>query len=143
MRKYLFFILLFNTQLMAAQSKNDTLTTEQVEKDIDYELERGEKISFFANSINSYDGGDLPAFLFDTCFDTQTDLWQGLPGPVSLRWMVLEQVYNKEALGLILASQDKRLKAKCKYDKRANDGVVIPMISKTYYQLIQKRYKQM
>jgi len=46
-------------------------------------------------------------------------------------------------LGLILASQDKRLKAKCKYDKRANDGVVIPMISKTYYQLIQKRYKQM
>ncbi len=141
MKKFLIFILLFNTQLLAAQSKNDTLTTVEVE--IDKKLEREEKITFFANSINSYDGGDLPAFLFDSCFDTQFDLWEGLPGPVSLRWMVLEQVYNKEALGLILSSQDKRLKTKCKYDKRANDGIVIPMISESYYQLIQKRYKQL
>ena len=143
MKKFLIVILLFNTQLLVAQSKNDTVATEQVEKEIDYELERGEKISFYANTINSYDGGDLPAFLFDTCFDTQTDLWEGLPGPVSLRWMVLEQVYNKEALGLILATQDKRLKTKCKYDKRANLGMVIPLIGKSYYQLIQKRYKQL
>ena len=143
MRKYLIFILLFSSQLLVAQKKNDTLVTVSVGLGIDKELEREEKITFYANTINSYDGGDLPAFLFDSCFDTQIDLWEGLHSPVSLRWMVLEQVYNKEALGLILSSQDKRLKSKCKYDKRANDGIVIPMIKKSYFELIQKRYKQL
>lgn len=143
MKIALFFILLFNVQFLVAQKNNDTAVTVSVGLGIDRIKERHEAVNIFADSLNNYAGGQLPDFLFDECFDLQRNLWEGLHSPVSLRWKVLEKVTNKQALKMILDIHDKRLKQKCSYDKGSNPEIVIPMIEKSFSQLIRKRYKQL
>lgn len=143
MKTGLFLVLFFNVQFLIAQTKNDTIITVSVGLGIDRIKERQEKIKDFADSINNYTGGALPNFLFDECFDSQSNLWDGLHSPVSLRWKVLEKVSSKDALKRILATHDKRLKTKCSYNKGSNPEITIPMIEKSFCQLIRKRYKQL
>ena len=143
MKTYLFVMLLFNLQFLIAQKNNDTVITVSVGLGIDRVKERQEMINTFADSINNYRAGTLPDFLFDNCFDSQSNLWEGFHSPVSLRWKVLEKVSNKDALKQILATHDKRLKKKCNYDKGSNPEIIIPMIEKSFCQLLRKRYKQL
>ena len=126
--------------MLIAQKNNNTIVN--VSFGIDRVKARHEKINVFADSLNSYTNGTLPNFLFDECFDLQSNLWDGLHSPVSLRWKVLEKVNNKQSMKMILATHDKRLKQKCSYDKGSNPQIVVPMIQKSFYQLIRKRYKQ-
>lgn len=143
MKLILLFILLFNGLFSIAQRSNDTIIVVSVGLSIDKVKERQEKINAFADSLNSYAEGALPNFLFDECFDLQRSLWEGLHSPVSLRWKILEKVINKEALKRVLATNDERLKRKCKYDKGSNPEIIIPMIEKSFCQLLRKRYKQL
>jgi len=143
MKIALLFILLFNVQFLIAQKNTDTMVTVSVGIGIDKVKERQEKINSFADSINNYVVGAIPDFLFDECFDNQSNLWTGLHSPASLRWQVLEKVSNKEAIKYILATHDKRLKRKCTYDKGSNPELIIPMIKKSFYQLLRKRHKQL
>ena len=137
----LLIILFFSAEFLIAQKNNDTVVIVNV--GIDRVKERHEAINVFADSLNNYAGGQLPDFLFDECFDLQRNLWEGFHSPVSLRWKVLEKVNNKEALKQILATHDKRLKKKCSYDKGSNPVIVVPMIKKSFCQLLRKRYKQL
>jgi hypothetical protein len=139
----LFFILFFSVQSLSAQRNNDTVVTISVGLGIDKVKERQKKIKCFADSINNYKGGVLPTFLFNECFDLESNLWNGLHSAVSLRWNVLKKVSNKEALKKILASHDKRLKRKCNYDKSANPLIEVPLIRKSFYDLIQIKLSQL
>lgn len=136
-------LFLFTTRFLVAQNKNDTLVTVSVGLGIDKVKERRETLKGFADSLNYYKGGALPYFLFDECFDKQSFLWDGLHSPASLRWKILEKVENKDALKKIISSNDKRLKRKCKYDKGSNPEILIPMIEKSFFELLQKRYDQL
>lgn len=135
-------MLLLNVQLLTAQN-SDTSIHVSIGLGIDRVKERQEKINSFADSINRYAEKELPSFLFDECFDLQSSLWEGLHSPVSLRWKVLEKVNNREVLRTILNTNDKRLKKKCAYNKGSQPEIIIPMIEKSFYQLIRKRYKQL
>jgi hypothetical protein len=137
----LFVILLLNVQFLIAQS--DTSVHVSVGLGIDRVKERQEKMNVFADNINNYKGGILPEFLFDECFDLQSNLWDDLHSPVSLRWRVLEKATNRQALKSILDMHDKRLKQKCNYDKGSHPEIIIPMIKRSFYRLIRKRYKQL
>jgi hypothetical protein len=139
MKTGLLFILIFQGQFLFAQRNNDTVVSPIR---IDRVKERQEKISVFSDSLNNYGGEAIPYFLFDECFDLQKNLWEGAHSPVSLRWKVLERVDNKQALKMILDKHDKRLKQKCNYDKGSNPEIIVPMIKKSFCQLIKKRYKQ-
>jgi hypothetical protein len=142
MKTGLFFILFFQAQFLVAQ-KNDTIVNPTFGIGIDRVNERQKKITVFADSLNNYTGGELPNFLFDECFDLQSNLWEGFHSPVSLRWKVLEKVNNPQILKKILDTHDKRLNKRCYYDKGSNPAIVIPMIKKSFRQLIRKRYKQL
>jgi hypothetical protein len=143
MKNILLFILLLSVQPLMAQTNKDTSVTVSTGLGIDRVKERQEKIIEFADSINNYSGGTLPNFLFDECFDLQRNFWEGLHSPVSVRWNVLKKVNNKEALKRVLAIHDKRLKKKCRYYKDSNPEIIIPMIGKSSFQLIRKRYKEL
>ena len=143
MKRGLFFMLLFNTQFLFAQTKSDTSVLVSVGLGLDKVKERQEKINAFADSINNYTTGALPEFLLDECFDNQVSLWEGFHSPISLRWKILEKVSDKDALKQILATHDKRLKRKCRYNRGSNPEIIIPMIRKSFYQLLQKRYRQL
>lgn len=124
-----------------AQRNNDSVVIVNV--GIDRVKERHEVLKLFADSINTYSGGVLPEFLFDECFDFQRNLWDGFHLPSSLRWKVLIEVKNKDALKKILSTHDKRLKRKCRFDISMNPEIVIPMNNKSFFQLIRKRYKEL
>lgn len=134
--------MILNTQFSIAQNKIDSVVI--VNSSIDLIKERNAAINIFANSLNNYSGGRLPAFLFDKCFDLQSGIWEGFHSPVSLRWKVLEKVNNKNALKLILDKNDRRLKRKCSYDNHGEyPQLVIPMIEKSFCQLLWERYEQL
>lgn len=143
MKRGVLFIFIFTAQFLVAQNKNDSIVTVKVGLGIDKVKERQEQIKRFADSLNYYSSGKLPSFLFDECFDNQLFLWDGLHSPVSLRWKIIEQVENKDALKQILSSKDNRLKRKCNYDKGSNPEITIPMINKSFFELLQKRYEQL
>jgi len=143
MKIILLFTLIFNVQSSIAQINKDTSITVSAGVGINRVEERQKKITEFADSLNNYTVGTLPYFLFNECFDNQSNLWEGFHSPVSLRWRVLEQVHNKEALKRILAQHDKRLKRKCRYDKGAYPEFTIPMIKKSFRQLLRKRQRQL
>lgn len=117
--------------------KNVIVTKIGIKKNIDSILNN------YADSLNHYAKGELPFFLFNKCFDLQRSLWKGFHEPISLRWAILEKVNNKESLKIILNSHDMKLKLKCAYDKGSKPQIVIPMIEKSFYQLIKKRYMQL
>ena len=142
MRLRLLLIFLLNQTILSAQT-SDTAITASAGLSIDKVKQRQERINAFADSINNYKGGALPEFLFNECFDAQSDLWDGMHSPVSLRWKVLEKVNSKQALKQVMAMHDKRLKTKCRYDKSSNPEIEIPLIRKSFCQLIRKRYKQL
>jgi hypothetical protein len=103
------------------------------------------KIQFqlYVDSLNNYHKGSLPKYLFDVCFDLQAGLWKGgLHSPMSIRWSVLEKVNNKKVLNYILSLNDKRLKRKCNYMATPYPNLTIPMIDKSFYDLIKMRYEQ-
>jgi len=142
MKLFPFLILLFSVQFSFAQKYADSEII--VNTSIDLVKARHEEINIFADSLNNYKRGRLPRFLFDECFDLQAGLWEGLHSPVSLRWIVLEKVNNKQALKKILESHDKRLKNKCNYNSQGTyPELVIPLLEKSFYQLIQERYDQL
>lgn len=143
MRIIVLFMLIFNVQFSIAQINKDTSITVSAGLGINRVEERQKKITEFADSLNNYAGGTLPYFLFNECFDNQSNLWEGFHSPVSLRWRVLEQVHNKEALKRILAQHDKRLNRKCRYDNGVNLEFTIPMINKSFHQLLLKRQRQL
>jgi hypothetical protein len=137
----LLIILIFSTGFSIAQQKNDSVVIVNV--GINRVKERQDRVNVFADSLNNYTGGQLPDFIFDECFDLQRDLWENLHSPVSLRWKVLEKVTNKKSLKIILDNHEKRLHKKCSFDKESNPAIIIPMIKKSFRQLIRKRYKQL
>jgi len=137
-------ILLFNVQLLFAQHIPDSIRSKIDFKTMDFKEENEKELHSYIDSINSYTKGPLPNFLADECFDWRSYLWNGLHSPVSLRWIILTKVSNKKALKAILDRNDKRLKQVCgrKHDK-VYPYLSVPMIEMSFYQLIQKRYKQL
>ena len=146
MKWVLFFILMFKMQFLIAQKSEDFTKKDSVliNKLKRYQQRRENKMTLYADSINKYEDGLLPNFLFDECFDWKASLWKNLHSPTSLRWEVLKQVCNKRALRKILATRDKRLKQLCsRKPEKVYPYIVVPMIDKSFYQLIKKRYRQL
>lgn len=110
----------------------------------DFAEERAKRLGVYVDSINAYDHGALPSFLDDPCFDWNVSLWESFHSPVSLRWMVLSKVSNKNALKAILANKDRRLKLVCSRQKdKVYPFLTVDMIEQSTYKLIQKRYRQL
>jgi len=141
MKTFLLIALIFKMQFLLGQSVSDTPTV-KVGLEINNAKVRDGKIVLYADSLNNLINGVLPDFIFNQCFDLQRYFWQDLHHPISLRWEVLEKVNNKNALKQILGLKDKRLKIKCDYVKNSSPELTIPMISKSFYQLVRKRYKE-
>jgi len=111
---------------------------------INFKKLRDDKIRTYADSLNNYRTGKLPDFLFDECIDWHKSFWESLHSAVSVRWIILEKVYCKQALKAILDSQDKRLKKVCDHQcDKIYPYLAVPMIEKSFYQLVTKRYKQL
>ncbi len=142
MKIVLILFILFNAQFLIAQKHNDTAFNLNGLR-LDRVKERNQKIVIYADSINLYSGGKIPNFLINECFDLQSYLWQGFHSPISLRWKILGKVNNKKALKRLLDSNDKRLLSICNYEKGTNPEIVVPLIGKSFYELIWKRYKQL
>ncbi|GAA3968853.1 hypothetical protein [Mucilaginibacter dorajii] len=141
----LFFIVIFKVQLLFAQEVKDTTqkVTVKVGLKVDLIKQRHDKINAYADSINSYISGKLPDFLFDECFDWQKSFWPDLHSAVSVRWEILEKVHNQRALKAILNTRNKKLKRICDHKSdKVYPYLSVPMIEKSFYQLIQRRYKQ-
>lgn len=136
-------ILVSNTYCLSAQNKPDS-TIILTHFRIDRVKERQRKIDIFADSINNYNGGNVPCFLYNECFDLNAPLWRGLHSSVSLRWEVLQRVNNKKALKMLLKSANKReLNKKCSLIDRDNQEDRISLIDKSFGALIRKRYIEM
>jgi hypothetical protein len=110
---------------------------------LDFAKRRLDAMAKYVESINNYTSGALPGFLFEQCFDQRVTLWETLHSPASLRWEVLKKVTNKHALKQILDTQCKALKIVCDYKPTSYPHLVIPMIEKSFYELIEERYKQL
>jgi hypothetical protein len=111
---------------------------------VDIGQENLKKIVVFADSINKYYGGPPPQFIFDVCFDWNASFWPDLHSPTSVRWQILEEVTNKKALKMILKIQDKRMKLKCSHiTDKVYPYLTVPMINKSFYQLMRKRFRQL
>ena len=135
-------LFILNVHFSSAQKNNDSIVV-RGNIGIDRVEKRKEIINNFAEKINNYKQGKLPSFIFNQCFDLQTNLWEGFHSPVSLRWKVLEKVTNKKALQHILFTNDKRLKKKCRYNKVSNPEITIPMIQLSTFQLLRKRFREL
>jgi hypothetical protein len=141
MKLLLLTILVFNAYCLSAQNKSDS-TVIITHFQIDRVKEREKKVLVFADSINNYKGGDVPHFLYNECFDFNAPLWRGFHSNVSLRWQVLEMVNNKNALKILLKSHDKKLGKKCSLVDTYDQENGIPLINKSFLDLIRKRYRQ-
>jgi hypothetical protein len=144
MRHFLLIGLLITATFAVAQTKKDTgqvhatpgLRIDRIEERID-------QLTKFADSLNCYNGGVLPTFLFDACIDWNTLYWEDSHKAISVRWLILQHVTNKRSLKLIIEKHDKRLNKKC--NKTYNNEyphLTVPMIRKSFCQLIRARYKQ-
>lgn len=143
MKILLILILVFNTYCLSAQNKLDS-TIIETHFQIDRVKERQRKIDIFSDSINNYNGGNVPCFLYNECFDLNAPLWRGFHSNVSLRWEVLQRVNNKKALKMLLKSaNEKKLNKKCSLINKDNQEDYIPLIDKSFRALIRKRYKEM
>lgn len=138
------FILIFvsNTLYLSAQNKHDSMIV-STHLRIDRVKERQRKIDIFADSINNYNGGNVPCFLYNECFELNAPLSRGFHSSVSLRWQVLQRVNNRKALKMLLKSANKKeLNKKCSLD-RDNQEDHISLIDKSFGALIRKRFKEM
>jgi hypothetical protein len=144
MKRFLVCILILKGQALVAQVHADSIGKVIVPITLSFAKQREWKITSYADSINNYKGDIMPSFLFNACFDWNASLWEGLHSPVSLRWKILLKVNNKQTLKMILLTHDKRLRQRCSH---ISDDVypylAVPMIKKSFYQLIKERYRQL
>ncbi len=100
----------------------------------------------YADSINnSTAGSKVPGFLFNPCFDDDPYYWNGMHVPISLRELVIKKVRNKEALSFLLTNFTKELSIKCpkKVDSSVIYTIRIPLIDKSFYDLLTHRLEQL
>ena len=142
MKMLLILVPILSTCCLFAQNKSDSVTPETHLR-IDRVKERQRKINMFADSINNYNGGDVPGFLCDECLDIQTNSFFGFHSGLSLRWEILQRVNNKKGLKMLIKADDKKLNKKCALMNAENYGDGIPLIDKSFRDLIRKRYKQL
>jgi hypothetical protein len=145
MKIFLCILLMLQYGCLTAQTKADSTGVVVTTYGIDRVKQREEKIKAFADSINDYDGGTLPAFLLDSCFDSHaTYLWNGFHDVQSIRWRILKLVNNKHALELLLQSNNARLRAHCNWQpENVYPNIVIPLVNVPVYQLIERRCKEL
>ncbi|WP_343673622.1 hypothetical protein [Chitinophaga sp.] len=124
-----------------AQTKNDTVPKMSIK--IDRLKEKRDKINAYADSINHYNGGVLPCFLLEACFDYKNYLWDGPHDRISPRWKILQKVNNKIALGKIIANNDKRMDEKCSSVKPYDIRTDIPFMKESFLALLKIRYKEL
>jgi len=131
-------------QFSIAQNIPDSIKSKVVYETMDFKVENEKEMNSYVDSLNTYSKGPLPSFLVDECFDWRAYLWEGLHSPVSLRWIILKRINNKNALKAILDTNDKRLKQICgrQHDK-VYPYLTVPMIEQSFYQLIQRRYREL
>jgi hypothetical protein len=96
----------------------------------------------YADSVNNYSSGAIPAFLLDECFDfNHHEFWEGFHDPVCARYFILKRVNNKYALQIL--SKDKRLKVKCKHEPFGGYVGQVPMRELSTHDLIEIRIKEL
>ena len=92
----------------------------------------------YADSINSFSLDLIPTFLYNVEFDSKFSfLWKSKADPFSIRYSILEEVDDVDALERILLINDKRLKSTCK-----NDYFNVPFIEYSWKELIQLRIER-
>jgi hypothetical protein len=102
-------------------------------------------IEAYSDSINNFNGFDVPDFLFNPCLDLEGIFRLGPHDRESKRWKILNNVNNLEALKSISEIDNKRLKKVCKNRKGWNKKIIsnFDMIELSFYALIQKRINQL
>jgi len=141
MRTYIILFCIFDLNFAFGQSKIDSQIVVSPFSVSTSNL-RQKEISKYTDSINHYLGGKIPSFLLNPCFDLQRNLWLDMHSPVSLRWEVLENVTNKRAMEKIIKTKNEKLNVICQYSSTAYPEIVIPMIDKSFFELLNMRYKQ-
>ena len=139
-------LIIFHVQLACAQTRRDSIrqVVVSISVGINGKELRNQEIAAYADSINRYTGGELPHFLFDLCLDWKASYWPDMHTATSVRWMILEKANNKAALKLLLNSGSPQLKLTCKHTAdTVYPYLAVPMIKKSFYQLIRKRYRQL
>lgn len=146
--KYLLIItvLFISTTVAVAQTNKDSgnvFVTHGLK--IDRMKEREIKIKLFADSLNYFTKGThLPQFLFNKCLDFNSIIpTLDFHYIVSLRWCVLEKVYNKKALKEILQLNDPRLNEKCNDASGYTNVNNMTLIDYSFNELIKKRFKEL
>ena len=138
--------IILNVQLSCAQTRRDSIrrVVDSIGVGINFKELRDKEISTFADSIDGCNGGELPHFLFEICLDWNASYWPDMHTATSVRWMILEKVNSKAALKLILKSNNPQLKLRCEHTADTMyPFLAVPMIKKSFYQLIRKRYRQL
>ena len=143
MKMVMIIILCSYTTLIAAQKKDTAIQIAVQKGSIDKVKERSDRIVKYADSINHYRLEAPPTFIFDACFDYNSDLWEDLHTPTSLRWKVLKHVTNKQALRRIMTNYKARLETKCTNNKIIDYPFAIPKIKCSFFQLMSLRYKEL
>ena len=135
-----------NVQLSCAQTRRDSIrqVIGSISIGINAKELRNKELSVYADSINRYTGEKLPNFLYDLCLDWKASYWPDMHSATSVRWMILEKVNNKAALKLVLHKHEKQLKLRCDHiADKVYPYLSVPMIKKSFYQLMKKRYNQL
>lgn len=145
--KYLLIVLCLVFTSLTLRGQVDSLNNSSLENYVfDLKKERLLEFQSYVDSLNNYTSGEaIPRFILDECFDNRRYLWLNPHEGMSLRWKVLEKTSNKEALRQILATKDIRLKRKCSFKEEQTTwiDIKIPLINKSYWQLIKRRYRQL
>ncbi|HYE54636.1 MAG TPA: hypothetical protein VD996_07320 [Chitinophagaceae bacterium] len=112
-------------------------------KKYDYKIDRDKLLKTYADSINKISiTSDIPAFLFNECLEHDVTLRRGYHSSESVRWDILKKVTNRNALQIILQSNDDRLKTYCK-KYREDKKLKINYAGMSFYDLLQKRLKSL
>jgi hypothetical protein len=143
MRYCLVLYILICTYTVSAQTARDTIFF-SLSIGIDRIAQRKELLKLYSDSIANYKGGALPVFMLDVCLDWNASLWESLHSPVSIRWKILSEVTDKKALELLLQTHKKQLKKVCpRRGENVYPFLKVPMIEKSFYELIKKRCAQL
>jgi hypothetical protein len=146
MKWLLLCLLMLTFHVLAAQNTKDSsnYVTVKAGLGINGKEKKAHEIKLFADSINKYSGGTIPSFLLNSCFDWQPYYWKDMHSAVSLRWIILKKVHNRKALKKLLHTNNNKLKDLCSHrSDKVYPYLSVPMINKSFYQLILKRYKEL
>ncbi len=140
-----FFTILFLTYLNFFYAQESDTTKEPVIFSINFEQKKEKAIEIFADSINNFNGKDVPNFLYNPCLDLTSTFRLGFHDLESKRWRILNNVNNIEALQSILKINDKRLQKVCKNKKNWSKKTIkeFNLIELSFYEMIQKRIDQL